>query len=578
MHGRFTGQLVSKRSRTVAASLLSGVLLAGCGTLTSAQSGSFTADTLRIEDAGFSLLRDGLPVRTVTTDAPIAALGSDRSIIVWQLDDDSGNLFILSTDTREANIQTVAAGLEVEAICVGHIEGSVHDLFLADGEGKLRHYWLDTNGEPAMRKVRSLATNPDVAACDLDDERVYFLNPPIGITAYPRDPESDPVMEVVHVASPVGSGSIEATSFRLAQSQEPRMLLLWDKEGQAYAVDPRAPARATRTHDLSSQIPLTQDHRDVEPNSFPSLTASIQTEPVPDNGDAADDPAILVGEAGKVWIIGTNKRQGLHVYDLGGHELHRIDRGRLNNVDAHPLSTTRYLVAASNRTHRTLDLFHADMAADQIEFAAALPLDLDDPYGLCMGVLPDRSLAVFVGGTNGRLQAWSVDTRTLAARLLHEFNFDSQTEGCVYDAESDRLFVGEEEQGIWSVDVTSWEKQPFDGTSPDRLVPDVEGMDIYRRGKDTWLVVSSQGDNTYVLYSLAKAHQPIKFRIGPDYRSGIDGVSETDGLAVSSRSMPGFPDGILVVQDGRNRAPSAPQNFKIVDWQRVAALVPPLGR
>lgn len=64
-----------------------------------------------------------------------------------------------------------------------------------------------------------------------------------------------------------------------------------------------------------------------------------------------------------------------------------------------------------------------------------------------------------------------------------------------------------------------------------------------------------------------------KFRIVPDYARGIDGVSETDGLAVSTAALTGYPKGVLVVQDGRNRAPAAPQNFKLVDWHQIEALL-----
>jgi 3-phytase len=74
--------------------------------------------------------------------------------------------------------------------------------------------------------------------------------------------------------------------------------------------------------------------------------------------------------------------------------------------------------------------------------------------------------------------------------------------------------------------------------------------------------------------SASPAAPPMKLRIGANHRAGIDGVSETDGLAVSHRALPGYPKGILVVQDGRNRAPAAPQNFKIIDWGEIEQLMP----
>jgi 3-phytase len=58
-----------------------------------------------------------------------------------------------------------------------------------------------------------------------------------------------------------------------------------------------------------------------------------------------------------------------------------------------------------------------------------------------------------------------------------------------------------------------------------------------------------------------------------DLTNGIDGVSETDGLTVSAAALPGYPQGVLIVQDGRNQLPQQPQNFKVVDWRKVQALI-----
>jgi 3-phytase len=108
----------------------------------------------------------------------------------------------------------------------------------------------------------------------------------------------------------------------------------------------------------------------------------------------------------------------------------------------------------------------------------------------------------------------------------------------------------------------------------EQLVPDVEGMAIYRRGAQAWLVVSSQGSNSFAVYALEPGYPLVgDFRVTADLAAGIDGVSETDGLDVTSAALPGYPDGLLVLQDGRNRLPDAPQDFKLVDWRAVAAVL-----
>jgi 3-phytase len=47
-------------------------------------------------------------------------------------------------------------------------------------------------------------------------------------------------------------------------------------------------------------------------------------------------------------------------------------------------------------------------------------------------------------------------------------------------------------------------------------------------------------------------------------------VEETDGLALAGGSFgAGFPDGLVVVQDGHNQP--AAQNFKLVSWATIKA-------
>ncbi|MAV27046.1 MAG: hypothetical protein CMQ05_13185 [Gammaproteobacteria bacterium] len=87
------------------------------------------------------------------------------------------------------------------------------------------------------------------------------------------------------------------------------------------------------------------------------------------------------------------------------------------------------------------------------------------------------------------------------------------------------------------------------------LIFDVEGLKIYKRDNDWFLIASSQGDSTFVIFGLPDLNQVLKFAVGPSIDRTVDGVSDTDGLAASGSTMPGFPMGLLVVQDGRNSGP-----------------------
>ena len=66
-----------------------------------------------------------------------------------------------------------------------------------------------------------------------------------------------------------------------------------------------------------------------------SVGATVETEPVPSGGDAADDPAIWVhpSDPAESTIIGTDKQGGLVVYDLAGKQLQYLPDGKMDNVD-----------------------------------------------------------------------------------------------------------------------------------------------------------------------------------------------------------------------------------------------------
>jgi 3-phytase len=137
--------------------------------------------------------------------------------------------------------------------------------------------------------------------------------------------------------------------------------------------------------------------------------------------------------------------------------------------------------------------------------------------------------------------------------------------------------VGEEDVALWKMDA-----EPDGGsamTAVDRvesnpaIKDDIEGMGIYDLGNGRgYVVVSSQGNDTYAVYRRDGDHAYLgSFAVVADGARGIDGISETDGLDVSSRNLgPGFEHGAMVAQDGRNVLPSQNQNYKYVPWESIA--------
>ena len=322
---------------------------------------------------------------------------------------------------------------------------------------------------------------------------------------------------------------------------------------------------------------------------FAAIPATVETAPSIVSA-MADDPAIWAHPSDPALsiVIGTDKREGLNVYDMQGREIQRLSDGKMNNVDLRDnfsLGGQRItIVAASNRTDRGIALYRLDPQTRQLINVAdgVQPSGLNDPYGLCMYQNPQSGRTyVFVNGDDTRMRQFELRAQNngrVRAQFVREITFGSQTEGCVADDAAQTLFVGEEDIGIWRVgaepdastaliSVDTIESNPA-------LRDDVEGMAIYDLGDGRgYIVVSSQGNNSYAVYRREGAREYLgSFIVSADPAANIDGASETDGLDVSSANLgPGFEHGAVVVQDGRNVMPEQRQNFKYVPWSAIAA-------
>lgn len=334
---------------------------------------------------------------------------------------------------------------------------------------------------------------------------------------------------------------------------------------------------------------VARDPRSTPPIAVNTVAPVVETEQVEDYGDAADDPAIWVHPTHPELslVIGSQKKRGIEVYDLSGKRLQVLAVGRTNNVDLRQGvllgDQRRDIVAGSNRDDRTLTLYEVDPATRRLADATAAPIPtgLRDPYGLCMyHSLKSGKLYVFINNPDaGEFRQWEIQASgaRLTGKLVREFTVGTQAEGCVADDETGALYIAEEDVGLWRYAAEPDDVSPrrrLDSTGDaGRLKADVEGVAIYR-GKDGtgYLIVSNQGADNYAVYRREGENGFVGFfSIVANDASGIDGASETDGLEVTSAPLgPGFPRGLLVVQDGRNITPVERQNFKLVSWQRVA--------
>jgi len=338
-----------------------------------------------------------------------------------------------------------------------------------------------------------------------------------------------------------------------------------------------------------TEIPLATRIANALPAS--DVAASAETEPVGTaNADAADDPAVWHNAANPAasLIIGTDKKAGLYVYAMDGRVKASSLTGRYNNVALHT-GEHGIVVIASDRSdplNSKLALFLLDPQSGALSPLASVPSGPGEAYGVCVAPAPRISVvgaADAVVGTADTMTVYAAikDGSVRQIQISHKhgkvehsigasWKLATQIEGCVVDPASGLLFIGEEDVGIWKIDVTRPDQPPvlFAAADSKALVADVEGLAIASdRSGTSYLIASSQGDNAYAVFDLASARLVGRFRIngGP-----IDGTSETDGIEMAVGNFgPGFEQGLFIAQDGDNGGGT--QNFKLVSWASIKA-------
>ena len=333
---------------------------------------------------------------------------------------------------------------------------------------------------------------------------------------------------------------------------------------------------------------LNPTHDLPPPAGVPTVSPVLETAVVEHPADAADDPAIWVNpkDPARSAVIGTDKKGGLYVYDLAGKVLQYLPNGRMNNVDLRAgfrlAGRDVVLVTASDRTNKAVAILTLDPETRQLTDVAdgLQKSELSDPYGLCMyRSRKSGETYVFINDPTGLVRQWrlvATPAGKVRAEVVRSFALNSQVEGCVADDDNGALYIGEEDVALWRFGA-----EPGAGdkrvavvrvTDNPALKDDLEGVGLWAgpmgRG---YLVVSSQGNNTYAVFERQGRNKYVgSFAIAPN-GAGVDGVSETDGLDVTSAALPGFPTGLLVTQDGYNVSPPENQNFKFVSWAAVVA-------
>ncbi|MGH9197161.1 MAG: phytase, partial [Acidimicrobiia bacterium] len=333
-----------------------------------------------------------------------------------------------------------------------------------------------------------------------------------------------------------------------------------------------------------------------------SVLATAETAPVPDAGDAADDVAIWIHptDPSLSTVIGTDKLAGggLGVYDLAGNQLYFYFHGNYNNVDLRynfPLGSEPVaLVGVSNRTDPiSIEFYKVNVSDRSLTSVGEIPLT-----GL--PISRPRGLAMYHSPVSGKYYTFTTDFNTnvvfqfeldgasgsVTGTLVRSFDNGNTSEGMVTDDHLQRLYVSEEDVGIWR-----YGAEPADGASRTlmdsivasggHLVNNVKNSAIYYRSDGTGYVVASSqgGGGSFQLYNRVDNAFVGEFKITSGI-NGVDGVNGQDGIDLTNFNLgPAFPQGIFVTQDHDNtnggNGNSGNQNYKYVPWQSIASAFTP---
>ena len=304
--------------------------------------------------------------------------------------------------------------------------------------------------------------------------------------------------------------------------------------------------------------------------------AVAATPPPPATSDVMDDPAIWVSRSNPPasLVLGTNKRPpfgGLYVYKLSGQLKEIFPIGPLNNVDTRTNFPFKWkhidIAVATEPEEKKLAFFSIDPQTGKIFFIGFSPMTFDRvPYGFCLSREGKKFYAIvtFKGGGAEKWEFWE-EHEKLHMKKVQEYPIKTQAEGCVANDEDGTLFMAEEDKGIWAFK---------EGEPPHMvarvgeydLMADLEGLTLY---KGKYLIVSSQGNSTYAVFSAKDPYLYIgSFVITAS--STQEGTEETDGIAATGANLEGlYSKGLFVAHDNRSSKGGA-SNFKFVPWREIA--------
>jgi 3-phytase len=321
------------------------------------------------------------------------------------------------------------------------------------------------------------------------------------------------------------------------------------------------------------------------------IPVNFETDHVTHN-NGADDPSLWVHptDPDKSFFLGTDKKVAegqLEVYDLLGARIGSASAGKaINNVDVRynfPFNGELIdIVTACNVTDQTIEIWQINPSDQSLTNISANNFTgLTSLYGYKMyhNVCTDKfyGFACRRNSGNGNVYQYELfdnGNGGVDINLVRTINnIPTLVEGITADDILGHLYIGEEDVAVWKYGANPEDgitRTEMDAVSGPRLRADIEGLTIYYSNDSIgYLIVSSQGDNTFAVYEREDNNTYLgSFRL---VFGGVDGVENGDGVEVMSYPMGGYFDtGALIAHDYTNTSPNAYSNYKMVPWGDIA--------
>ena len=259
---------------------------------------------------------------------------------------------------------------------------------------------------------------------------------------------------------------------------------------------------------------------------------------------------------------------------MDGNILSSNLNGAANSVDYRDLTgisgwDNRLLVMTSDRDNNALRLYWMNRTTKALSLAGTINLTYE-PYGSCL-YLEGVNLYAFVTdrgssdtGTHYLRQyllSRSGESVT-AGSVLRTINAEGVMEGMCANDLSGYIYVSIEDYGLYRYSASasgSTAPTTIDTVNSGNLVADVEDVSLFQDGENTYLMVSSQGNNSLHVYNADTFEHVKRLKIK---RPDGTNVMWSDGLDITLSSLSGWPSGLLVVHDSLATPTS---NFVLVD-------------